>query len=84
VNGASSDPDLERALTDAQLASGKSLVVMCSSEVHEQLEVFGGGISSTKQAMCWLVPHAAIRNDCGGVRRATRVLFQTAGGEKAP
>jgi hypothetical protein len=28
-----SDRDLERALTDTQLASGKSLVVMCSSAV---------------------------------------------------
>ena len=31
--GASSDRHLERALTDAELASEKSIVVMCSSEV---------------------------------------------------
>jgi len=119
VNGARSDRDLESALTDAQLASGKSLVAMCSSgvprlvavSVHssrlhqrpdnrpnswrrpclrggavpvlEGLGVIGGEISSPKQVMRWLAPTPRSER-LRRVRRATRILSQTAGGGEPP
>jgi hypothetical protein len=66
-----SDRDLKHALTGAELASGKSLVVMCSSEVPrldavlEGLWVMGGELSSPRRLMRWLAPMPR-PNDYGG------------------
>jgi hypothetical protein len=45
--------------------------------------VIGGEISSIKQVMHWLAPTPRFER-LRRARRATRVVFQTAGGGKAP